>query len=151
MEPGARSPGRAGVTLEVVGGLVAKELHAVAALDERETFSDEPLQFDGADFRAVLFLLAALLCVFIVVELALYAVDGAVEEIDGRPEQVVEIGFEARVGERRDQRVEDVGDSAGDGVGFRQRPRIGLVLERAMSMELQLGEDMVGRMMSGRG
>ncbi len=31
----ARPPGRAGVALELVGGLVAEELHAVAALDER--------------------------------------------------------------------------------------------------------------------
>jgi hypothetical protein len=33
----------------VIGGLVAKDFHAVAALDERETFGDEPFQFDGAD------------------------------------------------------------------------------------------------------
>ena len=32
---GARAPGRAGVALEGVGGLVAEELHAVAALDQR--------------------------------------------------------------------------------------------------------------------
>ena len=41
--------------------------------------------------------------VLVVVELALHAVGRAVEEIDGRPEQVVEVGLEARVGERRDR------------------------------------------------
>ena len=55
----------------------------------------------------------------VVVELAFDAFGGAVEEIDGRPEQVLEVGFEARVAERRDERVEDVGDGAGDGVGLR--------------------------------
>ena len=54
----------------------------------------------------------------VVVELAFDALDGAVEEIDRRPEQVLEIGFEARVGECRDECVEDVDDGAGDGLGF---------------------------------
>ena len=44
-----------------------------------------------------------------------------------------------------DQRIEDVGDGAGDGLGFGQRPRIGLVLEGTMAIELQLGEDVIGR------
>ena len=71
-------------------------------------------------------------------------VRGAVEEVDRRPEQRLEVGFEARVAERRDQRVEDVGDGAADGVGFGQRPRVRLVLERTIAMELQFGEDVVG-------
>ena len=94
--------------------------------------------------RAVLFLLAAALGLLVVVELALDPVGGAVEEVDRRPEQVVEVGFEARVGERRDQGVEDVGDGAGDGVGFGQRPWIGLVLEGTVAIELELGEDVIG-------
>ena len=60
----------------------------------------------------------------------------------------VEIRLEARVGKRRNQRVEDVGHGAADGVGCRQRPWVGLILERTMSKELQLGEDVVG---GGRG
>ena len=71
------------------------------------------------------------------------AVCGAVEEVDGRPEQVLEIGFEARVMERRDQRVEDVGHGAADGVGFGQRSWVGLVLEGTMAIELEFGEHVI--------
>ena len=63
-------------------------------------------------------LLAAPLRLLVVVELAFDPVGGAVEEIDRRPEQVLEVGFEARVGQRRDERVEDVGD------GVRRRCRL---------------------------
>ncbi len=132
------------MALELVGGEVAEELHAIATFDEREAFGHEAFQFDRADLRAVLFLLAALLRVLIVVEIALHAVSGAVEEIDGRPQQVLEVGFEARVTERRDQGVEDVGHGAADGVPLRQRPAVGFVLERTMAVELELGEHMIG-------
>ena len=54
------------------------------------------------------------------------------------------VGFEARVTERRDQRVEDVGHGAADGVPLRQRPAVGFVLERTMAVELELGEHMIG-------
>ena len=107
------------MALELVGGLVAEEFHGVAALDERDAFGRQPFQLDRPDLGAVLFLLAAPLGLLIVVELALDAVRGAVEEIDRGPEQILEIGLEARVAERRDQRVEDVGDGAADGVGCR--------------------------------
>jgi hypothetical protein len=50
--------------------MVAKELHAVAALDQRLSLGDEALELDRADFGAVLFLLAAPLRLLIVVELA---------------------------------------------------------------------------------
>ena len=132
------------MALELVGGEVAEELHAVAAFDQREAFGHKAFQFDGADLRAVLLLLAALLRVLVVVELALDAVGGAVEQVDRRPQQVLEVGFEARVTQRRDQRVEDVGHGAADGVGFGQRPRVGLVLEGAVAVELELGEQMIG-------
>ncbi len=113
------------MALELVGGQVAEELHAVAAFDQRDPLSDEALQLDRADFRAVLFLLAALLRNLVVVDLAYDAVGGAVKQVDRRPQQVFEIGFETRVAERRDQRVEDVGDGAADGIGLRQRPGVG--------------------------
>ena len=141
----ARPPGGAGVAFELVGGLVAEELHAVPALDQRLPLGREALQFDRADFRAVLFLLAAPLRLLVVVEFALDAADGAVEEIDGRPEQVLEVGFEAGVGQGDDEGVEDVGDGAGDGVAFGQRSRVGLVLEGAIAVELEFGEDVIGR------
>ena len=78
----ARSPGRAGVALELFGGFVAEKLHAVAALDQCAAFGDEALQFDGADFRAVLFALAAHLGGFIIVEGAFGPLHGAMEQID---------------------------------------------------------------------
>ena len=46
---------------------------------------------------------------------------------------------------RRDEGVEDVGDGAGDGAGFGQRSRVGLVLEGAVAVELEFGEDVIGR------
>jgi hypothetical protein len=73
----------------------------------------------------------------------LHAVSSAIEEIDGRPQQVLEVGFEARVMKRRDQRVEDVGYGAADGVGLWQRPGIGLVLEGPIAVELELAEHMI--------
>ena len=78
------------------------------------------------------------------IEFALDAVGGAVEEIDGRPEQVLEVGLEPRVAEGRDQGVEDVGDGAGDGVAFGKRPRIGLVVEGTVAVELKLAEEVIG-------
>ncbi len=42
------------------------------------------------------------------------------EEIDGRPEEIDEVGFEAGVFQGRDQGVEDVGDGPGDAVAFGQ-------------------------------
>ena len=60
-----------GVALELVGGLVAEEFHAVSALDQRLAFGGEAFEFDRADLGAVLFLLAALLRLLVVIELAL--------------------------------------------------------------------------------
>ncbi len=116
--PGARPPGRAGAGLEAIGGLVAEQLHGVAAFDQRQALGDETLELDRADLRAVLLLLAAMLRPLVVVELAFDALDAAMEQVDGRPQQVLEIGFEARVGECRDECIEDVDDGAGDGLGF---------------------------------
>ena len=134
-----------GVALELLGGLVAEEFHSVPALDKGLTLGRETLQFDRAHFRAILFPLTALLRLLVVVELALDAVDGAVEQIDGRPEQVDEVGLEPRVGQSRDQGVEDVGDRAYDGVPFGKRPRIGLVVKGAVAVELKLAEEAIGR------
>src|SRR5207245_11532028 len=97
---GARTPRRAGVALELIGREVAEKLHAVAAFDESEALGQQALQLDGADFRAVLLLLATLLGVLVVVELALHAVGGAVKEIDRGPQQGLQVGLKARVTER---------------------------------------------------
>ena len=66
------------------------------------------------------------------------------EEIDGRPEQVFEVGFETGVGQGDDEGVEDVSDGAGDRVAFGERSRVRLVLERAVAVELEFGEYVIG-------
>jgi hypothetical protein len=68
-----------------------------------------------------------------------------VEEVDGRPEQVLEVRFEPRVAQGRDQGVEDVCDGAGHCVPFGKWSRIGIVMERAVAIELKLVEDVIGR------
>jgi hypothetical protein len=81
----------------------------------------------------------------VVVELAFDAIDGTVEEVDGRPEQILEVRFETRIVQGRDQGVEDVCDGAGHGVAFGKRSRIGFVLEGTVAVELKLVEDVIGR------
>ena len=49
----ARSPGRAGVLLVVVGGLVAHQFEGVAPFDQRDPLGDEVFQFDRLDLGAV--------------------------------------------------------------------------------------------------
>jgi len=66
------------------------------------------------------------------------------EEINGRPEQFVEVGLEAGVAQRCDQGVEDVGDGASDGIAFGKRPWVGFILERTVAVELEFGEEMIG-------
>ena len=114
-----------------------KNSMAVAALDQRLTFGGEAFEFDRSDLRAILFLLAALLRLLVVVEFALDPFDGTVEEIDRRPEQILEVGFEASIAQGDDERVEDVGDGACDSLGFGQRSQVGLVLEGAIAIELE--------------
>jgi hypothetical protein len=133
------------VALELVGGQVSEEFHAVAPFDERQAFSDQSLELDRTDFRSVLLLLAALLGDLVGVELALHAVGCAVEDVHGRPEQVGKIGFEARVLQRRDQRVEDVSHGPSDELALGQWSRVGLVLEGTVTVELKLGEGVIGR------
>ena len=60
------------------------------------------------------------------------------------PEEIVEIGFKARVGKRRDQSVEDVDDGPGDAVAFGEWPGVGFVLEGTIAVELKLLQNVVG-------
>jgi hypothetical protein len=83
--------------LKAIGGLVPEEFHGIAALDEGQALGDEAFQLDRADLRAVLLLLAAPLRLLIAVELAFDPVDGAMEQVDGRPQQVFEVGLQAGV------------------------------------------------------
>jgi hypothetical protein len=66
------------------------------------------------------------------------------EEVDGRPQEVVEVGFEARVLQAGNQGIEDVGDGTGDTIAFGQRAGIGFILEGAVAVELKFLQDMVG-------
>ena len=91
----ARVPVRSGLAGEVVGGLVAEEFHDIAAFDQTHALGGETLQLDRADLGAVLVALAALLRLLVVVEFAFDPLVGAVEEIDGRPQEVLKVGFEA--------------------------------------------------------
>ena len=59
LRPVARPPGRVGVVLELVGGLVAHQLEGVAPFDQRLAFRRQALQLDGFDLAAVLFPLAS--------------------------------------------------------------------------------------------
>ena len=72
-------------------------------------------------------------------------IGGAVKDVGGRPQQVFEIGLEARVAERGDESIEDVCDGAGDGIALGKRSRVGFVLKGAEAVELQLGENVIGR------
>ena len=140
----ARPPGRAGVGLEEIGGGVAEEFHAVAALEEGDPLSGQAFEFHRSNFGAVLFLLRALLRVFVGVEFARDAVAGAVEEVHRRPQEIVEVGFETGFAQRRDESVEDVGERASDGGFVGQGTRVGLVLLGAAAVELQFVEEMAG-------
>ena len=133
------------MALELFGGAIAEEFKTVPALDQRHPLGGETLQFDRADFGAVLLFLPAPLRLLVVVQFALDAGDGAVEEIDARPQQLFEVGFEAGLAQCPDQGVEDVGDGARDRLGLRQRPRVGFVLKGAIAIELEFVEDAIGR------
>src|SRR5260370_335575 len=126
-------------------GRVGEELRGMGGLDQRQALGDETLQFDRSDLRAVLLLLAPVLRALVVVELTLDPVGRAMEQIDGRPQQLLEIGLETSITERRDERIEDVDDGAGDSSGCRQRSGVGIVLERTVAINLELGEDVIGR------
>ena len=75
----------------------------------------------------------------VIVELAFDPRIGAVEEIDGRPQQDLEVGFETGVAQGRHERVEDVSDGANDVARFGERPRFELVLKRTIAVQLQFG------------
>jgi len=102
----------------------------------------ETLQFDRADFGAILVTLACF-CACSCVEFAFDALVGTVEEIDGRPQQVLE-WVEAGFAQARDEGIEDVGDGGSDdtGVGI----GLGSVSSgRTITVKLEFGEDVIGR------
>ncbi|MBB3919516.1 hypothetical protein GGQ65_006862 [Rhizobium fabae] len=70
-------------------------------------------------------------------KLALDALAGPVEEVNRRPEQVFEVGLQPRIAEHVEQGVKDRGQRRLNEGLFREWPRIGLVLERAMANPFQ--------------
>ncbi|CEG10275.1 hypothetical protein BN961_03713 [Afipia felis] len=129
----------------MLGGLVAHQFEGGLAFDLCLALGDQALEIDRLHLAAVLFALGALLGLLVVVELAVDPFGGAMKDVHGRPEEIVEVGFEARVLQGHDQGVEDVGDRARDRVAVRQKPLIGFVGERPVAVELQFVEDVVSR------
>ncbi len=66
------------------------------------------------------------------------------EGVDHRPEQIVQVRFEARVRQRAGECVEDVGDGARNLVAVGRGPRVWLVVEGLVPEEMKLGEHLVG-------
>ena len=56
-------------SFKALDGLVAEKFQAVAALDQRDAFGRQALEFDRSHFRAILLALALALRLFVVVEL----------------------------------------------------------------------------------
>ena len=126
--------------LEEFGGHVREDVEGVALLDQADAFGGQAFELDGSDFGAVLFVLAAALQILVVVEPALRAVSGAVEEVDDGPEQFLDVGLEACVREGRNHGVEDVDEGRLCDLAVGEGPRIGLVV-RAVAVELHFGDD----------
>src|SRR5665213_1612593 len=124
--------------------MLAEEFEGVAPFDQADALTDQAFELDRFDLGAVLFVLALALRLLVAVELAFDAVDLAMEQIHERPEQVVEIVLEPRVvehgAEGADRRVEMLLG----GVGFRQWPRIGLILVGTMAVKREFVEQMRG-------
>ena len=83
--------------------------------------------------------------VLVAVELTLRAGGLFVEEIGQMPEQLVEVGLEARVAERAAKDVEQVRDGAGDKVRFGKRAGIGLVAGGLIAVEFEVVDHASGR------
>src|SRR5262249_10094057 len=61
------APGRAGVKLKTLDGLIAEELQAVASFDQCDAFGRQALELDRSHFGAILLALALALRLFVVV------------------------------------------------------------------------------------
>jgi hypothetical protein len=143
--PRARAPDGAGGDLEEVGGVVAEGFEAVAPFEQVLALVEQPFEFDRLEFGAVLLGLTAPLRLLVVVESALDAVDLAMEEVDDRPEEIGQIFFGSGIGQHRAEGVEDFGELGLRHFRLRQRPRVGLALAGAVTVEREVVEDMRGR------
>ncbi|MGY2930585.1 hypothetical protein ACVWZ6_000187 [Bradyrhizobium sp. GM6.1] len=86
-----------------------------------------------------------MLRLFVVIELPFDALDGTMEQVDGRPEQIVKVRLKPGVAQGRDQGVEDIGDGAANHLALWEWSWIGLVVEGVIAEELEFGDDLVGR------
>ena len=125
--------------------MVAEEFEGVAALDQRQPQRDQPLEFDRANFRAVLFRLRTALRGFIVIQFATDAFRFAVEEIDEGPQEVGEIGFETGVEKEARQSLDDRLERKRCGVTGGQGTRIRLFVEGSIAMQSEFIEKVRGR------
>ncbi len=123
--------------------LVAHQLERISSLNETLPLGGKTFQLYGFYLGAILFALTAALRLLIVVQRALDPGGRPVEQIDSRPEEIIEIGFKPRVGQRDDQGIENIRDRAGGCVTFGKWPWIRLILEWPVSIELEFGEDVV--------
>jgi hypothetical protein len=74
--------------------------------EQRGALIDEALELEGFHLGAILLALASTLFLLVTVEMTLNAVDRAVKDVDGRPQQVAKVRFEAGThGEDRLHRV----------------------------------------------
>ena len=80
---------------------------------------------------------------FVVVERAFDPVQRTMEQIDGRPEEVFEIRFEAACRQGVQRSIEDVGDRTCDDTSVGERSRVGFVLG-AIAAKLELGQNVGG-------
>jgi hypothetical protein len=94
---------------------------------------------------AILVALASLLRLFVVVEFAFDALVGAVEGIEGRPQEIIEVGFEAGFAQARDEGIEDVRNGGSNHTGLGQWSRVGFVMEGTIAVKLEFGENVIGR------
>jgi hypothetical protein len=92
---GTGTPTRPGRGLEEPGSVVAERFEAVAPVDKALALVEQTFEFDESDLRAVLRGLTLPLSLLVGVEIALDAVDLAVEEVDDGP------GRSARSSSRR--------------------------------------------------
>ena len=125
--------------------MVADEFEEVTPFDQADALIDQALELDRLDLGAVLLGLGPALRLLVAVKFAFDAVELAVEQVDERPQQIIEIVLEAGAGQHGAQRFDRIVELGLHGIGFGQRPRIGLVLAGTMAIERQLVEQMRGR------
>lgn len=122
--------------------MVAEEFEGVASFGEREPLRDQPLNFDRAHFRAVLFGLRTPLRGFIFVEFAVDPLRLAMKEIDEGPQEIGKIGFETGVEKEVGQSFDGGLERKARGVRRGQGARIWFVVEGAIVVRSEFVQKM---------